>query len=241
MSISIKKWLPAVMLTALVGCNDSNTTTVTPVPTPTPPPAPTPDPMMEYKVTVINMTNAQPLSPVAVALHASGNWWMVGQSASAALETVAESGDNSGLTGADFVTASASGDGVVMPGMSGELMVSTTDQSAVMLSVATMLVNTNDAFTGLNAIDVSAMAVGDAMTYNAPVYDAGTEANSEMAGTIPGPADSGEGFNAARDDVDYVAMHPGVVSNDDGLSDSVLTGEHKFDNPSIRIVITRMQ
>ncbi|MFT5808172.1 MAG: hypothetical protein ACI9LG_002473 [Moritella dasanensis] len=32
------------------------------------------------------------------------------------------------------------------------------------------------------------------MTYNLPAYDAGTEANSEAVGTIPGPADGGEGL-----------------------------------------------
>ena len=48
-------------------------------------------------------------------------------------------------------------------------------------------------------------------------------------------------MNTARDDVDFVAMHPGVVTADDGLSSSVLTGEHKFDNPALSVKIMRMQ
>ena len=47
-----------------------------------------------------------------------------------------------------------------------------------------MLVNTNDAFTGLNAIDVSSLAVDEALTFTTFAYDAGTEANSEAAGTF---------------------------------------------------------
>ena len=79
------------------------------------------------------------------------------------------------------------------------------------------------------------------LTFTTFAYDAGTEANSEAAGTIPGPADSGEGFNEERDDVNYVAMHPGVVSQHDGLSSSVLSSQHKFDNPLTQVVITRTQ
>ncbi len=194
-----------------------------------------------YQVAVKNLTYAQPISPVAVVLHNEGYLWQIGESASVALETMAESGDNSGLLVGTNVMASASGAGVVMPSMSETIMVSVEDTMPMYLSVATMLVNTNDAFTGLNAIDISSLAVDESVTFTAGVYDAGTEKNSEMMGTIPGPADSGEGFNAARDDVDVVSMHPGVVSADDGLSTSVLTQAHKFDNPSVSFTITRME
>ena len=104
-----------------------------------------------------------------------------------------------------------------------------------------MMVNTNDGFTGLSALDVSSLAVGDSLIRTTVAYDAGTEANTEAAGTIPGPADGGEGFNEARDDVNFVARHPGVVTNEDGLSSSVLSPEHKFDNPLAKVVITSTQ
>ena len=109
------------------------------------------------------------------------------------------------------------------------------------ISVATMLVNTNDGFTGVNAMAIGEMAVGDTQTVRSIVYDAGTEANTETAGTIPGPADGGEGFNQVRDDrADQVTMHSGVVSNDDGLAGSVLDEQHRFDNPAAMIMITRL-
>ena len=105
-----------------------------------------------------------------------------------------------------------------------------------------MLVNTNDAITGVNDVLVGDMAVGDSVTLRAIAYDAGTEANTETAATIPGPAGGGEGFNAARDDIaDRVAMHPGIVGAEDGFATSNLTGQHKFDNPVALITIGRTQ
>jgi len=108
------------------------------------------------------------------------------------------------------------------------------------ISVATMLVNTNDAFSGLDAILVDSMAVGELLRFRSIAYDAGTEADSEQATAIPGPAGGGEGFNAARDDqADQVSMHSGVVSRDDGFATSDLTEQHRFDNPVAEILIVR--
>ena len=71
-------------------------------------------------------------------------------------------------------------------------------------------------------------------------YDAGTEANSESAGTVP--AQGGEGFNAVRDDSKgAVRLHSGVVSADDGLSTSSLKSINRFDNPTAKVVIKRIQ
>lgn len=50
-----------------------------------------------------------------------------------------------------------------------------------------MLIPTNDAFTGVNAADLSSMAIGDSLTLSGSTWDSGTEANTETAITIPGP------------------------------------------------------
>ena len=205
-------------------------------------PEPTPMPVnVSYEVSVTNLTYGQPMSPIGVALHSEGQLWMVGESASAELEQMAEGGDNSALLALSVVNASASGDAPFGPGATQTVTVTIEDTTDSKLSLVSMLVNTNDAFTGLNAIDLASLAAGDSWTGYAGVYDAGTEANSEMAGTIPGPIDGGTGFDAARDDVDFVAMHPGVVSMDDGLATSVLTQAHRFDNPAVYITITRTE
>ena len=73
------------------------------------------------------------------------------------------------------------------------------------------------------------------------VWDSGTELNDELAATIPGPAGGGEGFNTTRDDNDVVSFHSGVISQDDGLTTSALSANHRFLNPGARITITRTE
>lgn len=236
----VKVALATAMLTMLTGCpfdgdddNDTPEVVVTPTPTPTPAPEYT------YEVTVKNLTNAQPMSPVAAALHGDSRLWEIGMPASNELEVLAEGGDNTGFIAQAGVIAAGSSDGILMPGMSSTVSVTTTDMAATYITVATMLVNTNDAFSGLTGVDLSSFAVDDTKSWNLGSYDAGTEANSEAAGTIPGPADGGTGYDETRDDTNVVAMHAGVVSMDDGLTSSVLTEAHRFDNPTLRLTITR--
>lgn len=232
--------LAAVVASTLVvaACGSDSDPIIREAPTPPPPPPPV---NVTYEVTVTNLMHAQPLSPVAVVLHDDGALWQIGEAASNALEVLAEGGMAADLVGQEFVTVNTVGETPVGPGASQTLTISIEDKTDSMMSIATMLVNTNDAFTGLNGRSLTDLSVGDSWTSVSYVYDAGTEANTEADGTIPGPADSGEGYNAERNDVDFVAMHPGVVSQNDGLSTSVLTQAHKFDNPAMRITITRTE
>lgn len=203
-------------------------------------PAPVPEPVdVSYEINVTNLTNAQPLSPIAIVLHQSGHLWTIGGVPSVELEMMAEGGDNSGLLALGMV--SASGAGPIGPGGQETVTITIEDISDANLSIASMLVNTNDAFTGLDALSLTNLAVGESWTTTAGVYDAGTEVNSEAPGTIPGPADGGEGFNAMRTDTGFVAMHPGVVSSDDEFASSVLLSAHKFDSPAVRIIVTRIE
>ncbi|GLS89361.1 hypothetical protein GCM10007916_04280 [Psychromonas marina] len=198
------------------------------------------DSALEYQVTVSNLTNAQPFSPLTVLLHDTGDVWNIGDSASDALESLAESGDNSTLMSSSFVLGAETNGAVLPYGQSATVTISTETESNY-LSLVTMLVNTNDAFSGLNKVDISQLAVNQSLQYSPGAYDAGTEGNSEAAGTIPGPADGGEGFNASRDDLNIVTMHSGIISSDDGLVGSVLNFEHKFDNPVMAVTITRIK
>jgi len=199
-----------------------------------------------FSVDVINLSNAQPFAPIAGVLHSSNiSLFNIGETASLELENVAESGDISGildLSGVD-VLGNGSTDGITPPGNTGSFSLNgeTEDGNGFYLSVLTMPVNTNDAFTGANSISLDSLEVGERFVMNTRVYDAGTEANSEAAGTIPGPADGGEGFNADRDDLNFVTAHQGVVTVDDGLATSVLTEQHRFDNPIARLVVTRTE
>ena len=237
--MSFKKYSVLAVLSStllLTACGDDDDD-VTPPVTPEPP-APV---NYTYQVKVTNLTNAQPMSPVAVVLHNEGMLWQIGEMASVPLETLAESGDNSAVLAESVVLAGQSGAGVIMPGMSETIEVTITDTMVSMLSMATMLVNTNDAFTGINALDISNLAVDESISLRTSSYDSGTEKNSETMATIPGPAAGGEGFNAERDDSDMVSMHSGVVTMDDGLMTSVLTQAHRFDNPTLSVTITRTE
>lgn len=228
--------------TILVGCgSDNDNKTVAPEPV-EPPAAPTPAAVnYQYTVKVINLTTAQPMSPIAVILHNEGKLWKIGMPSAVSLENLAESGDNSAVLAESMVMSGKSGAAPLPPGMSETITINIEDTMPTNISVATMLVNTNDAFTGVTALNISNLAVDESISLLTSSYDSGTEKNSELSATIPGPVSMGEGFNEERDDVDVVSMHPGVVTKDDGLNQSVLTEKHRFDNPTLSITIKRVE
>ncbi|MEH6453678.1 MAG: spondin domain-containing protein [Psychromonas sp.] len=196
----------------------------------------------QYQVTVTNLTHGQPFSPPTLIVNTGAPLWEVGQPASLALEKLAESGDSSDLLSSFDQTQATSvvSTGPLLPGNSVDLSLSISEQHTY-LHLLTMLVNTNDAFSGLTNLDISELALNETTIVTLGVYDAGTEENSELAGTIPGPADSGTGFETQRDDTDKVSVHAGVVTSDDGLLQSVLTQADRFDNPAMKLTITRIK
>jgi Spondin_N len=196
-----------------------------------------------YDITVTNITNNQPLTPVAFVMHKSGyNAWSLGFSATVGLEELAESGSPTAFiaeaTANADVLAATSLSAPMGPGGNETVSVTVNSNSSLMLSVATMLANTNDAFSGVTSWDVSGLETGDSMTVLAKVFDAGTEINDEA--NIPGPAAGGEGFNTARDSlVEKVVIHPGVVTSDDGLATSELNESHRWQTYAAKISITK--
>lgn len=212
----------------LTGCGDNDNAPVT----------------ATYRVELLNLTANQPLSPVAVILHGQGySAWQLGQTSGDGLEQLAEGGDPTVLlqeATANAATRDAqAGVAAIPPGTTATIDV-TGLASGARLTVASMLVNTNDCFTGTDNADLTGLAIGAAQSWKLVPYDSGTENNGETAGSIPGPAGGGEGFNAIRDDRDYVAVHPGVVSADDGLAGSALNETHRFQNPVAKLVVTRI-
>lgn len=197
----------------------------------------------EYRINVTNLSNGQPLSPPGALLHDSKfSAWTVGAAASDELEQMAEGGDASTVLALQLNNPQYLGSTVLLPGNSTEFTLTEENHSQDHLTLVGMLVNTNDAFTGINGIDLGDMKSGDSQTVYTSVYDAGTEANSEIAGTIPGPADpGGEGYNTDRDDwTSVVTHHGGVVGQQDTHPGSVLTEAERFDGPVLRIEITAL-
>lgn len=200
-----------------------------------------------YKISVTNVTANQALSPAAIVLHTpSYHIFQAGDAASVALEKLAESGDNKQVlseakTDSGFLASSSSEH--IAPGETETIELSISeDEDSVYISVASMLVDTNDAFVGVASDKIESLGKGESFSMHVPVWDAGTEANTETADTIPGPAGGGEGFNASRaGDANFVGIHQGVITSADGLATSVLGESHRFDNPGAMLRVERMQ
>jgi len=147
-------------------------------------------PAKTYEVTIYNLSN-QPLSPPVAATHdRSLSMFRMGGYASAGLEAIAENGDPS-LMFNRFDTADGATDAVNV-GMPltrygttvGDFMDNVTfqidGQPGQRFSLATMLICTNDGFTGLNSV----VLPGNSRTYYLYAYDAGTEDNTEASEDI---------------------------------------------------------
>lgn len=233
---------------ALVGCggdDDDDTPDITNEPDPMETPVDDTDTaaMKEFSVVFVNTTSNQPLSPVAFVAH-EGNFspWSIGEPATDGLADLAESGSTAGfLADAEGTLLAERASSLIQPGMSQnyDFMVPETEQ--LFLSLATMLENTNDGFAGAQSLNITQLAVGESMNYLAPVYDAGSEANTETAETIPGPAARGAALSDGREENNQVTRHPGVVTQDDGYEASALDESHRFDNGALLVRIERLK
>ncbi|WP_306600460.1 spondin domain-containing protein [Geothrix sp. 21YS21S-2] len=213
------------------------------------------NPNATFEITLVNLTAGQPLSPMVAIAHNDGfSVFTIGEPASIALEHLAEGGESAPLAAlandSKSVFATAVGVGGPLLPVAGNkstvtLTVPASEVATLKLSLAAMLGNTNDGFTGLNAQSLAGIAVGATVTTHLLGYDAGTEAHTESADTVPGPATANSGgrreaFNATRDDViNSVHLHPGIVSKDDGLTTSALTLANRWDNPVAVLSIKR--
>ena len=205
--------------------------------------ATTPVVAQDLDITVTNLTHATYFTPLLIAAHPSGTHvFQAGTAASTNLQAMAEGGDISGLSsdldaiGADQVEDPAGGFLAPGAGTSTDLITAAANDR---LSLVGMPLPTNDGFVGLDGLELPDAA--GTYTYTVDAYDAGTEANTETAATVPGPAAGGEGFNAARDDTGRVSGHPGVVTADDGLATLALGEAHRFDRAVARLKVTRLQ
>lgn len=143
-----------------------------------------------WQVAVENLTPAgsQPLSPPLVAVHsARADVWSVGTIADHGVAAIAEDANNAPLEQAlpdvpGVRTVFTVPGGPIPPGASRSFEVET-HGGFQRVSLITMLVNTNDAFTGLDALQVR----GNGAVLDTIAYDAGSERNNELAAFIPGP------------------------------------------------------
>lgn len=143
-----------------------------------------------WKVTVTNLTpsGSQPMSPPLFVVHKEGaHVWQEGTIASHGAAALAEDADNGVLESAlpklHEVDAAFTGEGGPIPPGESRTFTVTTSDPFNRLSVMSMLVNTNDAFTGLDSLEPDE----DGATIRTIAMDAGSESNNELAEFIPGP------------------------------------------------------
>ena len=195
----------------------------------------------QYEVTVTNITANQVLTPVIAASHISDvSIFTLGEAASVELEDLAESGNlmplANVLMNTDGVRDVFTVDAPLPPGGSLTFELSTRGL-ANRISIAAMLVPTNDAFFALNGAEIKP---GNASrTFYAVAYDAGTEFNDEDCDRVPGPPNvcTGEGFNPSREGAEgSVHVHRGIH----GILD-IADETYDWRNPVAKITITRVK
>ena len=184
-----------------------------------------------FAITLTNLTEGEPgmggqiFSPPIFAAHPAAKLFEVGMPASPALVLLAEGGDTSGLAAlaAAVGATPVMGEGMVLPGASVTVMV-TADAMNSALSLATMLVSTNDAFIGttdLALYDEMGMPINTTLYLRS--YDAGSEQNTERGTDIPGPvglpADEDPMGSNARVPTEggVITPHPGIQGVGDVL------------------------
>lgn len=192
-----------------------------------------------YSVTITNISHGEFFTPIMVASHKKGvKLFELGGAASPALEALAEGGDTAPLTGELLNSGDAldvaQAAGALPPGHSVTLTVKMNKKNSY-ISVASMLVPSNDAFFAVNGIKAGKAKKG--ITVYSPAYDAGTEINDELCTSIPGPGFicAGEGLNLEAGE-GFVHVSPGIQ----GVGDLDKT---KFDwrNPAAKITIKRVK
>ena len=209
----------------------------------------------QWDVSITNLTHGNHFTPLLVTAHDSGSHiFEVGMAASASLQDMAECGALSGLLTiypADADTIENPAAGLLDPGAMTTAMIDTSTTGNTHLSIVGMVLPTNDAFVGLDALQVPTTA--GAYTYYLNAYDAGTEANDEILDTsgctagMPGiPAGPGgdTGTNgtgvAGADSNTTVHVHRGILgdTNSTGGSSDLDSTIHRWQNPVAKIVIT---
>ena len=206
------------------------------------------------EVEISNLSNAIYFTPLLVAAHSRNlHLFQIGDAASSALQAMAEGGDLAGLV--DQVSAAGGryvadpADGLLAPGASATATLRI-GAFASHLSIAAMLLPTNDGFVGLDGLRIPRRA--GVYTYYLKGLDAGTEANDERitgGGALgePGiPADpggfagtGGSGVSGA-DQNTSVHVHRGVVGDLDaeGGPSDLDAGIHRWLNPVAKVTLT---
>jgi hypothetical protein len=214
-----------------------------------------------YEVTITNLTAGQPLTPFVVATHSGAlSIFRVGSPASEAVKEIAENGNPAPLL--ELLEASGAVADVQAgtfplvpesdPGGTG-LPDSVTFEidgalGARFISWDSMLICTNDGFTGVSGLRLPAR-LGQSVTASTFGYDAGTEINTEDFADIVPPCQGLIGVTSTTGETGTGTSNPalaegGVIHHHEGIvgdADLVPT-VHGWDTsaPVAEITVTRI-
>jgi hypothetical protein len=222
-----------------------------------------------YEVTITNLTEGQPLTPPVVATHRRKNQlFKVGRPASVGVREIAENGNNAPLLaflGADpfdrISDSKQAGSSPLVPeGKPGAPGIPpdppafadsvgfeiTAADEASRLSFVSMLVCTNDGFTGVNGLRLPGR-VGEAVSTETQGYDAHTELNREDFAQMVPPCQaligvsSGEPgmevSNPALAEGGVIAHHENIVG---GPGHDLVPAVHGWADPVAEITVERV-
>ncbi|MEM9176920.1 MAG: spondin domain-containing protein [Myxococcota bacterium] len=205
------------------------------------------DRSVKYEVTVTNITPGQTFTPILFATHTDQvDVFEVGTQASPELEVLAEDGGTGPFEDLLASVPYAVDDvevrpGLLAPGASTTITIERRRRRGIRLSVAAMLIPTNDTFFGLDAVSLPRWG---SATYYARAFDAGTEENDQDCANMPGPRCGGEGLSAepAEGDEGFVHVSNGFHELGPGDGASEILGPQVYDwrNPVARIVVRRL-
>jgi hypothetical protein len=191
-----------------------------------------------WEVTVTNLTAAQSFTPLVVMTHPRRyEMFTLGEPADEALEAMAEGGDTSMIQAQAAEDASdiQSTEGLLGPGQSVTVSIEGEVRRS-RLSIAGMLLPTNDNFVALNGVRLPRSGSKRIM---ALAYDAGTEVNDQNCRNIPGPLCGGEGVSV---DGGEGHVHVGTGIHDLGEEDAdgfQIIGPMRYDwrNPVAMVTV----
>lgn len=202
-----------------------------------------------YEVTLTNVARNQRFTPILVATHADTvHLFTLGSPASAGLETLAEEGNVGPLSTAlaadsgvaDVVSSPAPppADNLIAPGESVSLTIRG-GRGIDRLSVAAMLIPTNDAFVALDGVELPRK--DERVSFFAVAYDAGTERNDELCESIPGPGfpecgGNGGGAAPGGEEEGFVHVHQGIH----GVGD-LMPSVRDWRNPVAYVTVRRLR
>lgn len=208
-----------------------------------------------YEVTITNLTSGQPITPPLLVTHSKDmGLFTVGEMAGTEIQQLSENGNAEPLVnmleGKTGVLSVIQGMAPLVPANDpgdtdlnySETFVVSSEGNMRYLSFASMLVCTNDGFTG---IDTIRLPINHKTVY-AMAYDARTEMNTEdFADLVPpcqgaiGISSDDEGVGQSNPEIaedGVIIPHSGIVGGNDLLKDV-----HAWGNPTVKIDIVRMK